>query len=96
MCIPSLVRQRGGLLAAAMLALVILPAGADVGLADCVAPLATCAMECDQRTKVGDPHRPQCAQSCISGYQRCLRIEQIQSNTGRPVLNQGVRQAPAQ
>ena len=68
----------------------------SVALADCVAPLAACAMECDQRTRPGRPDRPLCAQSCISAYQRCERIAEIQSRTGGPVLNQGSKNAPAQ
>jgi hypothetical protein len=89
-------RGRWRLFITAMLSLTILPALSQRAFPDCVAPLATCAMECDQATKVEDPDRPRCAQTCISGYQRCLRIEQIQSTTSRPVLNQRNRNAPAQ
>jgi hypothetical protein len=71
------------------------PAGTNAQ-ADCVSGLFLCAQECDQQTKPGNPDRPQCARGCISKYQRCERIEAIQSNTGGPALNQGKTVAPAQ
>jgi hypothetical protein len=77
------------------LALLIAAPAINPAAADCLAPLAVCATDCDQRLRPEHPDRPQCARQCISAYQRCERIEQIQSNTGRPVLNQGLRQAPA-
>ena len=71
------------------LALLILPVVPCPAVADCVAPLAACTMECDQTTKPENPDRPLCARRCISSYQRCERIEQVRSSTGGPVLNQG-------
>jgi hypothetical protein len=64
--------------------------------ADCVSGLSFCAQECDQQTKPGNPDRPQCARGCVSKYQRCERIELLQSNTVAPGLNQGKAVAPAQ
>ncbi len=71
------------------LALLILPVVPSPAMADCVAPLAACTMECDQTTKPENPDRPLCARRCISSYQLCERMEQIRSSTGGPVLNQG-------
>ncbi len=65
-------------------------------MADCVETLSQCAVRCDQTKKVGDPARPQCASTCISGYDRCEKLERIRSSVGGSVLNQGKVQAPAQ
>ena len=68
----------------------------SVAAADCVTGLANCSMECDQRTKPGNPDRPQCAQSCISNYPRCVRAEEMRSSTGGGLLNNGKTLAPSQ
>jgi hypothetical protein len=90
--------MRHPIVSAATLAVGLLAfaAGADAQPADCVTGLSYCAQECDQRTKPGNPDRPQCARGCVSNYQRCERIELIQQNTGGPTLNQGKAVAPAQ
>jgi hypothetical protein len=82
---------------AVALASIALAAGAATAYADCVGGLALCAVECDQRTKPQQPERPQCARTCVSNYQRCERIEIIQSTTGGgAILNKGNTLAPAQ
>jgi hypothetical protein len=53
----------------------------SIAQADCVSRLANCSTNCDQRTKLDDPQRPQCAQGCVSHYQGCARAEIIQKNT---------------
>jgi hypothetical protein len=68
----------------------------DAAMADCVGTLSQCAVRCDQTKKIGDPARPQCAGACVSGYDRCEKLEQIRSSVGGSVLNQGKVQAPAQ
>lgn len=85
-----------GWCAALSLASLILAVDSSVAKADCVQGLALCSVECDQRTKPGQPERPQCAQSCVTKYQRCERIEIFQSTTGGGVLNRGKTLAPAQ
>jgi hypothetical protein len=55
-------------------------------LADCVGSIANCTTNCDQRTKPEDPQRRECAQKCISGYSRCVRLEQIVPKSGGTVL----------
>jgi hypothetical protein len=67
---------------ASLAALLIMAAWPASARADCVTTLSTCALECDQQTKIGDPRRPQCARTCISTYQRCVRLEIIQQSTG--------------
>ncbi len=79
-----------------MLALLISAVDTGTAMADCVQGLALCAMECDQRTKPGRPDRPQCARTCVSSYQRCERIEVLQSTTGGGLLNRGKTLAPAE
>jgi hypothetical protein len=49
--------------------------------ADCVQTLSYCAQRCDQRMKPETPERPQCGQTCVTQYQSCRQIEQIQSNS---------------
>lgn len=83
-------------LASFAVGLLLFAAAPGAAAADCVAPLAHCAMRCDQRIRPESPDRPLCAQSCISGYQRCARIAQIQSNTGGAAQNQRGQNAPAQ
>ena len=73
----------------------IVGSGAPVR-ADCLQGLALCAVDCDQRTRLEDPDRPQCARSCVSSYQQCERLGVLQSNTGGPIFNQGGTLAPAE
>jgi len=78
------------------LATLVLMGSCGAAMADCVETLSQCALRCDQTKKVGDPARPQCASSCVSGYDRCEKLEQIRSNAAGGILNQGKVQAPAQ
>jgi hypothetical protein len=73
----------------------IFAAGFSDALADCVSNLANCATECDQTTKPEDPGRGQCAQRCISGYPRCIRLEAVGQRPGGTVLSPK-KQIPAQ
>jgi hypothetical protein len=83
-------------LAAGLIALAAFATAAGAQPADCVTGLSLCAQECDQRTKFGNPDRPQCARGCVSKYQTCERIQLLQQSTGGPALNQGKAIAPAQ
>jgi hypothetical protein len=80
---------------AALLAAPLVAGSTVVAFADCVSGLANCAIECDQRIKPDDPYRPQCAQACVSTYQRCARAEIIRQGTGGGILSPG-KLAPSQ
>ena len=75
---------------------VVFMGGCGAAMADCVKTLSQCAVRCDETKKIGDPARPECASTCVSGYDRCEKLERIRSSVGGDALNQGKVQAPAQ
>lgn len=79
-----------------VLGLLAFAAAGDVAAADCVTTLSQCAVRCDETKKAGDPARPECASTCISGYNRCEQLQRIRSNLGGTTANQGKLQTPAQ
>ena len=91
---PPVTRSRSAVWATLLLASLLVAGTHGPAAADCVASFSQCATACDQRTREGDPRRPQCARGCITSFDQCERIVRFQSLTGGAV--QGGVLAPGQ